>query len=479
MATGPADNIAAIILAAGKSTRMKSKVPKPLHPICGVPLTGHVVRSCRAAGVQRIVIVVGHEADAVRSGLAGDVGFAVQASQRGTGDAVNAARSLFADWTGTILVLAGDVPLLPSSTIRRLIDHHRATDASATMLTAFLDDPTGYGRVVRDEHGKVSGIVEHKDASADQRLIREWNPSIYAFQSGALWSALALVQPINAQGEYYLTDTIGIIRSQGRLVEAIAADSSDDVLGVNNRVELAAAGAILRQRILNEHMLAGVSITDPANTYIDVDVSIGQDTTIEPGTFLYTGTTIGEDCTIGPMARITRSSIGNRCRIWASQLVDVAIESDVSVGPFSNLRPGTKLASKVKIGDFVETKNAEFGQGAQASHLSYIGDAQVGAGTNIGAGTITCNYDGYRKHRTVIGKNAFIGSDSTLVAPITIGDGAFIAAGSSVTTNVPADAMAIARSRTTLKEGWAAAYRAERAAGGAGTARTEDSASHK
>lgn len=468
------DNLAAIILAAGKSTRMVSKLPKPLHPVCGLPLTGHVIRACRAAGVDRIVVVVGHEADKVRAGLGDDVEYALQETPRGTGDAVSSAKTHFDGWQGTILVLAGDVPLLPAYTLRSLVDHRRTTGAAVAMLTARLEDPTGYGRVVRDEAGLVTGIVEHKDATDEQRRIREWNPSIYAFDADDLWSALGDVLPTNAQGEYYLTDTIGILRRRGELVESIAADSPEDVLGVNNRAELAEAAAILRRRILVGHMLAGVAVTDPANSYVDVDVLIGQDSTIEPGTFLYSGTRIGDDCTIGPMARIIRSTVGDRCKILASQVVESVIGSDVSVGPFANLRPGTKLADKVKIGDFVETKNAQFGPGAQASHLSYVGDAEVGAGTNIGAGTVTCNYDGYRKHRTVIGRNAFIGSHSTLVAPITIGDGAFIAAGSAVTISVPNDSMAIARSRATLKEGWAAAYRAARSSPAAKAQETVD-----
>ncbi|HLJ55090.1 MAG TPA: bifunctional UDP-N-acetylglucosamine diphosphorylase/glucosamine-1-phosphate N-acetyltransferase GlmU [Chthonomonadaceae bacterium] len=464
MATGAADNVAAIILAAGKSTRMRSKTPKPLHALCGRPLTGHVIHSCRTAGVARVVVVVGHEADAVRKGLGDSVEYALQEAPLGTGHAALAARSLFHGWSGTILVLAGDVPLLPAPSLQRLLEHHKRTAASATLLTAFLDDPTGYGRVIRDADGCVAAIVEHRDATPEQRAIKEWNPSIYAFESDHLWAALSRVEPANNQKEIYLTDAIGILRGGGRRVEAVPADGPQDVLGVNNRVELAEAGAILQRRILVEHMLAGVSITDPASTYIDAGVTIGQDTTVEPATFLYRGTTVGEDCTIGPFARISGSRIGNRCRIVAAQITDSTIGSDVSIGPFANLRPATTLADRVKIGDFVETKNANFGPGAQASHLSYIGDAEVGGGTNIGAGTITCNYDGYRKHRTVIGRNAFVGSHATLVAPITIGDGAFIAAGSSVTVSVPADAMAIARARTTLKEGWAATYRAERSA---------------
>ena len=456
---GRSDAPAAIILAAGKSTRMRSKLPKPLHPLCGLPMTAHVVRACRAAGVARIVVVIGHEAEKVRAGLGEEVEYALQETQRGTGDAVRAAQPLLADWQGTILALAGDVPLLPAETLRRLIEHHLQTRAAATLLTAFLDDPTGYGRVLRDPAGHVARIVEHRDCTAEERTVREWNPSIYAYDAAALWKSLAEVRPVNVQGEYYLTDTIGLLVAQGARVEAVPANDASDVLGVNTRVELAAAEAILRRRILVNLMLSGVSVRDPAATYVDVDVEVGQDTVLEPNTYLYRGTRVGEDCVLGPDTRIADSTLGNGVKVLASQIVESVLEDGVKVGPFSNVRPGTHLGPKVKIGDFVELKKARLGAGAQASHLAYIGDAEIGEGTNIGAGTITCNYDGYTKHRTVIGRNAFIGSNSTLVAPVSIGDGAFVAAGSPVTRDVPGDALVIARAHPTIKDGWAARWR--------------------
>ncbi len=454
---------AAIIMAAGKSTRMKSKTPKPLHPLCGLPMTAHVIRACRAAGVDRIVVVVGHEGDAVKAGLGPDVEYAVQKQQRGTGDAILAARELLGLWSGPILALAGDVPLLPASSLRKLIETQIETGSAAVMLTAIMDDPTGYGRVVR-EAGRVVRIVEQKDASADVLALKEWNPSIYAFDGPKLWSALDRVDSNNAAGELYLTSTIGILVEQGESVVPIPAASSQDALGVNTRVELAEADGLMHARLLREHMLAGVSIVDPTNTYVDVDVTIGQDTVIEPGCFLLRGTSIGEECRIGPGTRIEASTVGPRCRILLSQVVESWLDEGVKVGPFANLRPKTRLGRNVKIGDFVETKNAVFAAGAQASHLSYIGDAEVGEGSNLGAGTITCNYDGYHKFKTVIGSHAFIGSHSTLVAPVTIGDGAFLAAGSAITCSVPADAMAIARCRPTIKERWAAEYHAQKRA---------------
>ena len=451
--------VAAVILAAGKSTRMRSKLPKPLHPICGLPMTGHVIRACRLAGVERIVVVIGHEAEAVRAGLGEGIEYALQETPKGTGDAVRSAQSLLADWPGTIVVLAGDVPLLPAETLQHLIAHHHTTEAATTLITAFLDDPTGYGRIVRDEAGKVARIVEHRDATEAERAIKEWSTSLYAFQSSALWNSLAKVRPANIQGEFYLTDTISILKAQGSIVESVPANRSQDVFGVNNRVELAAVATELRARLLKDLMLSGVTVTDPATTYVDTDVAVGQDTVIEPNTFLLNGTRIGEDCVIGPWTRIERSTLGNGVKVLAAQVVDSVLEDEVKVGPFANLRAGTHLGSRVKIGDFVETKNAIFGEKAQASHLAYIGDAEVGAGTNIGAGAITCNYNGYTKSRTVIGKNAFIGSNTTLIAPIEIGEGAIVAAGSSVTQDVPENALVIARCPQTVKEDWATQFR--------------------
>jgi len=454
-----ASPVAAIILAAGKSTRMHSRLPKMLHPLCGIPMTAHVIRTCRAASVARIVVVIGHAAEEVRAGLGEEVEYAYQANQQGTGDAVRSAQALLGDWPGTILALAGDVPLLASASLQELIALQQRSSSVAALLTAKLDDPTGYGRILRSTDGQVIGIVEQKNATSQQKAIKEWNPSIYAFQGPALWSALEQVERNPLTGEFYLTDTIGLLAAREGRIEGLLLADAQDALGVNNRVELAQAATILRGRILRDLMLSGVTITDPANTYIDVDVEIGQDTVIEPNTFLYPGTRIGKNGRIGPLTRIENSTLGDDVQVVSSQIVGSVLEDHVKVGPFSNLRPGTHLGPGVKIGDFVEIKNAVFGERAQASHLAYIGDAEIGAGTNIGAGTITCNYDGYVKSRTIIGKNAFIGSNSTLIAPVTIGDGAFVAAASSVPSDVPADAMIIARPLPTIKEGWAARNR--------------------
>ncbi|MGC8667763.1 MAG: bifunctional UDP-N-acetylglucosamine diphosphorylase/glucosamine-1-phosphate N-acetyltransferase GlmU [Chthonomonadales bacterium] len=456
---------AAVILAAGKSTRMRSAIPKALHSMCGRPLTRHVVEACKAAGISRIIVVVGHQAEAVKAGLGDDVEYALQERPLGTGDAARAAEPLLRDWQGTVLVLAGDVPLLRPQTIERMMVFHEARGAAATLLTAFLDDPTGYGRIVRGPDGSVMRIVEHKDATEQERAIKEWNPSIYAFRGPMLFEAVRKLRPENAQGELYLTDAIELLTSSGHRVEAVAAEDVREVLGVNTRVELAEAAAILRRRILEDLMLGGVTITDPASTYVDVGVSVGMDTVLHPQTFLEGATSIGEGCTVGPCVRLMDTSVGHRCTIVSSQIVECSIGSGVRIGPFANLRPGCRIADGAKVGDFVELKNAVIGERVSAAHLSYIGDAHVGAGTNIGAGTITCNYDGAAKHRTVIGERVFVGSHATLIAPVTVGDGAYVAAASAVDEDVPEDALVIARCRQTVKPGWAKRKREERARG--------------
>ena len=456
---------AAVILAAGKSTRMRSKIPKPLHPICGRALTRHVIEACRGAGIPRIIVVVGHEADAVKHGLGNDVEYVLQPKPLGTGDAARVAQALLKDWDGTVVVLAGDVPLLRPGTIGRLLEAHEATGAAATLLTAYLDDPTGYGRVVRGPDGRVLRIVEHKDATEQERAIKEWNPSLYAFRASLLFDALREVRSENAQGEIYLTDVIGVLTSRGERVEAVAADDVHEVLGVNTRVELAEAARIMRWRIVEDLMLSGVSITDPHATYVDVGVSVGMDTVLHPQTFLEGATQIGEGCVIGPCARLVDTTVGDRSTIISSQIVECTIGRGVRIGPFANLRPGCRIADGAKIGDFVELKNSVIGERVSAAHLSYLGDADVGAGTNIGAGTITCNYDGTAKHRTVIGEGAFVGSHATLIAPVKVGDGAYVAAASPVDEDVPADALVIARCRQTVKAGWAKRRREERTKG--------------
>lgn len=449
----------AVILAAGKSTRMKSALPKAVHPLCGRAMTAHVVQACRDAGIERQVVVVGHQADAVRTALGPDLDYALQAEQRGTGHAVLCAADLLADHEGSVLVLAGDVPLLRAETLAHLLQVHREGGAAATLLTAVLDDATGYGRVVRGPDGEVLRIVEQRDASSEELAIREWNPSIYCFDARKLFAALQSVGTANAQGEMYLTDVIGILVGAGERVAAVQVAEAVEVSGVNTRAELAAVAAVLRQRILHRLMLSGVTVVDPATTYVDAGVTVGPDTVLEPGTLLRGAVVIGPDCVIGPWSTISDSEVGGGTAILASQVAGSRIGAGVRIGPYANLRPGATLADGVRIGDFVEIKNATLGEGVCASHLSYIGDAEVGADTNIGAGVVTCNYDGFDKHRTIIGRNAFVGTHVTLVAPITVGDDALIAAGSPVTQDVPAGALAVARCKTTIKEAWAHRWR--------------------
>jgi bifunctional UDP-N-acetylglucosamine pyrophosphorylase/glucosamine-1-phosphate N-acetyltransferase len=450
-----APGYAAIILAAGKSTRMKSSTPKPLHQVCGLPMTSHVINACIDAGVSKPVVVIGHEAELVREGLGDSVEYAIQVQQRGSGDAVKAAMPLLADWKGSVLVIAGDIPLIRAETLQDLLSHHSSSGASLTLLTATIDDPTGYGRIVRNADGTVSGIVEHKDCTPEQLLIKEWNPSIYCFNADDLRRSLSDLGCDNAQNEYYLTDTVGIISAGGGRIEAITVADATEVTGVNNRVELAKSATSLRERILARHMLNGVTVVDPASTYIDASVVIGQDTTIEPNTHLRGVTVVGQCCTLGPNTIIKRSNLGDSVSIIASHVDRCELGDNVRIGPFANLRPGCVLSNDVKVGDFVELKAARLGEGVSAAHLSYIGDAEIGARTNIGAGVVTCNYDGQKKHKTHVGQDAFVGTNSTLIAPVEIGDGAYVAAGSSITDSVPGGALAIARSHQTNKPEWA------------------------
>lgn len=449
-------SLTAVIMAAGKSTRMKSRLPKPLHPLCGKPLLSYVLDACRSSGVSRTIVVVGHEAERVEEAFRGQCEFALQGEQLGTGHAVMSAKPLLEDYEGDLLVLPGDTPLIDGDTLRQLVEHHRRSHATATLLSAVLPYEAGmYGRVLRGADGGVLGVVEAKDATPEQLKVREINTSVYCFHAPALFDALRETRPDNAQGEYYLTDVVALLARQGSKVEAVTAADWQVALGVNTRVELADVASRLRRRILDNLMLSGVTIVDPANTYIDVGVQIGQDTVVHPNTYILGNTTVGEECEIGPMARIENSQIGHRTTVLASQIVESRLGDGVRVGPFANLRPGTVVGNGTKIGDFVEVKNSIIEENVSMAHLTYVGDAQVGANTNIGAGTITCNYDGKRKHRTVIGKGCFIGSHATLIAPLQIGDGAYVAAASAITDDVPSDSLAIARCRQVVKEEWA------------------------
>jgi len=453
-----------VVLAAGKGTRMRSKMYKVMHPLCGKPMVEHVVDELTRLRLDMLVTVVGCGADAVRECLGDRSQYAFQEEQLGTAHAVLQAAPLLADKEGTTLVVCGDTPLLRAETLRRLLETHEQHRAAATVLTAELADPTGYGRIVREADGRLKQIVEHKDATGEQLAIREVNTGIYCFDNRWLFQLLPKVTNDNAQGEYYLPDVIGLLLAAGQPVYTVAAEDADEILGINDRVALAAAERIMRRRIHTRHQQNGVTIVDPDNTYIDADVIIGPDTVIYPGTLLRGRTVIGADCTIGPAAHLQDVQVGDRVHIWHSVLMDAVILEDSSVGPFAYVRPGSHVGPRAKVGDFVELKNTRFGAGSKASHLAYLGDADVGANVNIGCGTITVNFDGVHKHRTIIEDDVFVGCNANLVAPVRIGRGAYVAAGSTVTEDVPPDSLAIARQRQINKEGYVPQLRAKRQA---------------
>lgn len=445
---------ASIILAAGQGTRMKSKKPKVLQELLGKPMVEYVVEAAEAAGSDPILVVVGFGGDQVVETLGDRVEYVWQREQLGTGHAVMMAKEYLAGFDGDVLILYGDTPLLSVETLTALIEARRENGAAAAVLVARLDEPGGYGRIIRDTLGNVCGIVEAKDATPDQKLICEVNTGIYVFEAEPLLKALDRITPVNAQGEYYLTDVIKILVEDGLKVTGVVTDGTEEIMGPNDRVQLAQTEAYLRQQINRKWMLEGVTIIDPESTYIGSQVTIGRDTTIYPGTFLNGKTVIGEDCVIGPYTRIVDSTIGNGTEIQFSQIMGAIIGPDNHIGPYAYIRPGTVSEASVKFGDFVEVKNCRIATGSKVPHLTYLGDAEVGANVNIGAGTITCNYDGVNKHRTIIKDNAFIGSNANLVAPVTVGAGATVAAGSTITKEVPDGALAVARSRQEVKTNW-------------------------
>ncbi|PZD94870.1 bifunctional UDP-N-acetylglucosamine diphosphorylase/glucosamine-1-phosphate N-acetyltransferase GlmU [Paenibacillus sambharensis] len=450
----------AIVLAAGQGKRMKSKLYKVLHPVCGKPMVGHVLDTVRDASCERVVVIVGHGAEAVQGYVGDRAEFVLQAEQLGTGHAVRQAESLLGSEEGTTIVICGDTPLVTAATIQSMLALHASSGASATVLTAELDDPTGYGRVVRSAGGAVERIVEHKDCSAEEREVREINTGTYCFDNKKLFEALANIRNDNAQGEFYLTDVIGLMKEAGDVVQAYCTSDLAEAIGVNDRVALAEAEKLMRERIIKRHLLGGVTIMDTTNTYIEDSVTIGADTVLYPGTVLRGRTVIGEDCHIGPQADITDSVLNSGVQVKYSVLLEAEVGDNCAIGPYANLRPGSRLDRDCKIGDFVELKNASLGEGSKVSHLSYVGDAIVGRDVNIGCGAITVNYDGINKSVTEIGDGAFVGSNCNLIAPVKIGEGAYVVAGSTVTHDVPAGDLAIARERQVNKEGYADRIRA-------------------
>ena len=449
-------NLAAVILAAGQGTRMKSDLPKVLHPVAGKPMLSHVVQAAKALDAAPIVPVIGHGADLVRTALESEaLTFALQEEQLGTGHALQCAETALKGFTGDLLLLCGDVPLLRDTTLRALLHHHRESSACVSILTAQMIDPTGYGRIIRGVNG-VERIVEEKDATAAERQVNEINTGIYLFRAPQAFDFLQRLDNKNAQGEYYLTDIVAAARKTGERVEALLIENAEEAMGINDRVQLAQAGTLMRQRINEAHQRAGITLIDPLSTYIDPDVVIGPETLIHPGVHLRGTTTIGRGCEIEPGVVITDCTIGERVHLKPGCVLSEASVGDAcAVGPMAHLRPGTILTGHNKIGNFVETKKAVFGENSQASHLTYIGDATLGKNVNIGCGTITCNYDGVNKYQTTIEDDVFVGSDTQFVAPVTIGRGSLIGAGSTITKDVPADALAITRAEQKNIAGWA------------------------
>ncbi len=441
----------AVILAAGQGTRMRSSLYKVLHPVCGKAMVQHVVDQVSALGFEEKVAVVGFGAEVVQEKLGDQVSYVVQQEQLGTGHAVMQAENLLKDKQGTTVVLCGDTPLLTAETIQHLLTCHANEGAKATILTAVADDPTGYGRIIRNEEGLVERIVEHKDATDNERTIQEINTGTYCFDNIALFEALKQVGNDNIQGEYYLPDVIEILQRNAQTIAAYQTPEFEETLGVNDRVALAEAERIMKRRT-NEHwMRQGVTILDPDHTYISTEATIGQDTVLYPGVIIQGQTRIGNDCVIGANTEIKDSSIGNQTVIRQSVIHDSEIGSAVNIGPFAHIRPHSSISDEVRIGNFVEIKKSSLGKGSKASHLSYIGDSEVGDDVNFSCGAVTVNYDGENKFKTKIEDGAFIGCNANLIAPVTIGKNALVAAGSTITDNVPGEALSIARARQTNK----------------------------
>lgn len=448
------NKVAALVLAAGKGTRMKSRLPKVLHKVGGKAMVERVLDTVNAVGVDRSVVIVGFGGEEVRAYLGDRCEYVTQAEQKGTGHAVREAKPVLGDFDGTIVLMCGDTPLVTEDTIKALLNEHAATGAAATVLTAHMENPTGYGRIIRDEEGKVLRIVEQKDGTPDELAVQEINTGMYAFDSQKLWPCLAQLSDDNAQGELYITDVVGILVNAGERVSAYMTMDEDESLGVNSRVQLAEAERILRNRKLRELMDAGVTIIDPATTYVAPEVVVGSDTILHPGTILEGNTVIGKECEIGPHTRFNNVTVGDNNVIHFTYAHDCEIKNGTDIGPYVHLRPNTVIGDKVHIGNFVEVKNSIVGEGTKFPHLSYIGDSDVGGGVNIGCGTITVNYDGKIKHRTRIDDGAFVGCNTNLVAPVHVGAYSYIGAGSTITKDVPDKALAVGRARQMIKENW-------------------------
>lgn len=451
--------LAAIILAAGKGTRMKSKLPKVLHQVCGKPMLEHVLEAADEAGADDKVVIVGFGSEKVTDFLGTRARVAIQSEQLGTGHAVLQTRDLLGTEPGTALILCGDTPLLEGAELKKFYETHLASGAGVSVLTAIAPEPFGYGRILRNELGQVTGIVEEKDATPEQRKIQEINTGIYCAEMPLLFKLLGHLSNDNAQGEYYLTDILDLCRKAGRTVAGIRTEDFDMVMGINSRRQLAQAQKVMNARLLDKLMDEGVTVMDPASTFVEKDVRVGRDSVLYPFTWLEGETEIGEDCEVGPQVRLTNVKMGNGTHIQFTYGHDCQVGNGVTMGPYDHLRPNTVIGDKVKMGNFVEVKNSTVGVGTKLPHLQYIGDSDIGSGVNIGCGCITVNYNGKIKQRTTIEDDAFVGCNSNLVAPVTIGKGSYIAAGSTITKDVPENALGVARGKQVNIPDWAEKYR--------------------
>lgn len=443
-----------VILAAGMGTRMKSKMPKVLHTVCGKPLSKWVIDASKAAGADKVCAVVGHKAETVKEVLGDVCEFALQAEQKGTGHAVMQAIDVIKNSKGEVVILNGDTPLITAETINKAIEYHKNNGNQATVITAILDDATGYGRIVRDNDGSVLKIVEQKDASEEEKKINEVNSGMYVFDAQSLVYALDKITPNNAQGEYYLTDTLEILLSAGKKIGGYAISDNDEIRGINDRVQLNEAEKIMQKRINEYHMRNGVTMRNPESVYIEGGVEIGNDTEICQNVTIKSGTKIGSDCVIGSGSMLDRAVIHDSVDVLSSVILESEVDEGTHVGPFAYIRPNCHVGKEVKVGDFVELKNSNIDDGTKISHLTYIGDSDVGKRVNFGCGTVTCNYDGKKKYRTTIGDDCFVGCNTNFVSPINVGDGVYIAAGSTITEDIPENSLSIARARQINKEGW-------------------------
>lgn len=442
-----------LILAAGKGTRMKSDMPKVIHKVNGIPMITKIIDTLSGLNPEENILILGHKKEEVLKVVGENCDYVLQTEQLGTGHAVIQAKEKLEDYDGDVMILCGDTPLLRESTLKSLYEYHKESGAVTTILTSIYENPFGYGRIVKED-GLVKAIVEEKEASEEIKKIKEVNAGVYCFNSKELFKALDKIDNNNEKGEYYLTDVIGIQVSENKKVQSFILEDKMEILGVNSKVELAQAGKVLRDRKNRELMEEGVILIDPETTYVEESVKVGRDTVLYPGVVLQGKTVIGENCEIIGNSRIIDSVLGNNIRVESSVIEESILEDGVTMGPFAHIRPKSLLKEKVHIGNFVEVKKSTLEKGVKAGHLTYLGDAQVGENTNIGAGTITCNYDGVNKFKTVIGKDAFIGSDSMLVAPVNIGEKALIGAGSVITKDVPSNSLAVSRSKQIIKTDW-------------------------